>query len=56
MTTKNEMLYEKALQAIRELWQDKSVDSQQASDNLDALQDEIQDLINALQSDLEAEV
>jgi hypothetical protein len=50
--TKNQLLYDKAMRAIRELWEDHSVDLQQAADNLHALQDEITDLINATESDI----
>lgn len=50
--TKNELLYDKALAAIRELWEDTSVDLHQASDNLYALQDEIEDLITVTNTEI----
>lgn len=50
--TTNEILYDKALQAAKALFEDMSVDSEQTIDNLGALSDEIQDLITALESEL----
>lgn len=45
----NEDLYELASQAIKRLFQDKSVDEDQTISNLSALMDECQDYIFALE-------
>ena len=50
--TANEILYDRALRVIRILWEDQSVDQQQAADNLHALQDEITDLIAVTETDI----
>lgn len=51
-TIKNELLYEKALAAIKALFEDTSVDAHQAIDNLNTLADEIEDLVSALEGNV----
>lgn len=46
----NEQLYETAKNAIMDLFNDTSVSAQQAIENLTALQDEIEVLIEGLQA------
>lgn len=46
----NELLYEQALQAINKLYNDKSVNQEQAIENLENLKEEIDILIDTLDS------
>lgn len=51
----NEELYEKALKAINELFNDDSVNAQIALDNMTSLRDEIETFIDALETDIDNE-
>ena len=51
--TRNKLLYNKVLAAIREVWVDRSVDMQQVADDLRALQGEIEEFITATESEIE---
>ena len=52
MTTKNETLYSKAMEAINALFEDQSVDVEEALINMNSLKDEIDILIEGLESSL----
>lgn len=51
----NERLYDRAFQAITDLYSDKSVSSQTCLENMQTLTDEIATLIEAIQYDIEQE-
>lgn len=50
----NEKLYDGASEAIRKLFHDTSVDVEQTKENLEALMDEIQDLLDTLPEDIQS--
>lgn len=50
----NEILYDKASDAIVKLFHDTSVDVEQTKSNLEALMDEIQDLLDTLPEDIQS--
>ncbi len=47
--TQNEKLYQKALQAINDLFCDQSVSQAKAKENLSGLKDEIEALVDTLE-------